>query len=77
MLIRQTMRPVIAGVGLGMAGAYWAAQFLQAFLVDVPARDPWIYGLVAAVIFTVTVAAVWIPVRRAALTDPAAVLRAQ
>ena len=43
----------------------------------VDARDPGTYALVAAVLLATTVAAVWLPARRASRTDPSVVLRAQ
>jgi hypothetical protein len=77
MLIRQTLRPVVAGIVIGMVMALWAAQFLQVFLVHVDVRDLSTYACVTAVFLAVSVLAAWLPARRAARTDPAVVLRAQ
>ncbi len=76
MVMREAVRPVLAGAGIGLIGAYWAGPFLQAFLARTDARDPWTLGIVAAVMVVASAAAAWIPARRAARTDPAAVLRA-
>jgi putative ABC transport system permease protein len=77
MLLRQTLRPVVVGVVVGIVVTYWAAQFLQALLVHVDARDLSTYAFVTAVLLAVGVLAAWLPARRAVRTDPAVVLRAQ
>jgi predicted permease len=75
-VIGTAVRPVLIGAAGGLTTALWAAQFLQSFLVDVDARDPWTYALVALVLVATAVVAAWLPARRAAKTDPAQVLRA-
>ncbi len=77
LLVRDTLRPAIAGVLFGLLVAYWGAQFLQSFLYGVDARDPWTFVGVAILLLVVAVAAVWMPARRASRTDPAVVLRTQ
>jgi predicted lysophospholipase L1 biosynthesis ABC-type transport system permease subunit len=69
--------PVVLGVVVGIVVTYWAAQFLQALLVHVDARDLSTYAFVTAVLLVVGVLAAWLPARRAVRTDPAVVLRAQ
>ena len=76
-VIVDTCQPVLLGVAAGLMVSYWSAQYLQAFLRRVDARDPWTYALVALTLIATAVASAWLPARRAASTDPAAVLRAQ
>jgi ABC-type antimicrobial peptide transport system permease subunit len=76
-VVIEALRPVAVGVGVGLLAAWWAGQFLQSFLHDVDARDPWTLCLVAAALLVTAAAAAWLPARRAARTDPAVVLRAQ
>jgi putative ABC transport system permease protein len=76
LFLKGAVRPVIAGVLLGIAMAWWLARFLQAFVFEVDARDPWTLLLVAVVLLMTAVLAAWLPARRAARTDPATVLRA-
>lgn len=76
-VLRESLKPVLAGVAAGAIVSLWAAQFLQAFLHEVDARDPGTYLIVAAALVGTAVVAAWIPARRAARTDPAVVLRAQ
>jgi predicted permease len=75
-VVGTAVRPVIAGAAAGLVVAWWAAQYLQSFLFEVDARDPWTYALVALVLVATAVVAAWLPARRAARTDPASVLRA-
>jgi ABC-type lipoprotein release transport system permease subunit len=75
-ILRTVVRPVIAGTAVGLAVAWWLGQFLQAFLVEVDARDPWTAVLVAGVLLVTALVAGVFPARRAARTDPAIVLRA-
>src|SRR5262249_40193238 len=77
LLIRQTMRPVSVGVAVGIVVTYWAAQFLQSFLVVVDARDPWTYLVVAVVLVRAALAGGSFPARRAGRLDPVVALRAE
>ena len=77
MLTRQMLAPVVVGLAAGSLVTWWVAQFLQAFLTGVSARDPWTYAAVACALLVVSVAATLIPARRAARTDPVVALRAQ
>jgi ABC-type antimicrobial peptide transport system permease subunit len=74
-VIRDALRPVVIGSVIGLGVSWWAAQFLQAFLVGVDARDPGTLALVALVLTSTAFVAAWLPARRAARTDPATVLR--
>ena len=77
LIVRQTLAPVLVGIVAGLCGAYWAASFVQAFLHQVDARDPTTLVVVVIVLLASTALAAWLPARRVARLDPAAVLRAQ
>ena len=66
---------IVAGLALGLAASLWAAQFLKALLFDVEAHDPATFTAAASVLVAVGLLAAWIPARRAARLNPAAVLR--
>ena len=68
---------VLIGVGIavGLAGSLWAVRFVEALLFQLEARDPVTFAGAAAVLVAVGVLAAWVPARRAARLDPAAVLR--
>jgi predicted permease len=75
-VIGAILRPVLFGSAVGLLAASWAAQFLQAYLLEVDARDPWTMAIVACTLLATAIVAAWLPARRAARTDPASVLRA-
>jgi predicted permease len=63
------------GVASGLALSVWASEFVQTMLFQLDAQDPATLSAAAAVLIAVAVIAAWIPARRAAALDPAAVLR--
>jgi hypothetical protein len=75
-VIGHAIRPALIGVAAGLLVAYWAAKFLQSFLHQVDARDPWTLALVAAVLILTASIAAWLPARRASRLNPADILRA-
>jgi putative ABC transport system permease protein len=77
MVVAQGMRPVVAGVIVGTAGALAAARAIAGLLFDTRAVEPLVYGGVAAFLLVVALAAAWFPARRAARVDPMAVLRSE
>jgi predicted permease len=77
LIVRQALVPVVVGIVLGIAGTYWAATFIQAFLHNVDGRDPAMLVLVAAVLLVSTGIAAWLPAYRAVRLNPAAILRTQ
>ncbi|MBI4473740.1 MAG: ABC transporter permease [Acidobacteria bacterium] len=77
LVIMETCLPVFVGTVGGLVLAAWAARYIQAFLHNVDARDPWTYVLVAAVLIVTSIGAAWLPAHRASRTDPAEALRAK
>jgi putative ABC transport system permease protein len=67
----------MVGVGLtaGLVGVALIGRLLRALLVGVDVLDPLVWGLVVATTLLVAGAALCAPARRAALVDPAAILR--
>ncbi|MFI5231580.1 MAG: ADOP family duplicated permease [Gemmatimonadales bacterium] len=63
------------GVGIGAAIALASARWMAPLLFKESPRDPVIFGVVAAVLLSVTVVASLIPARRAARVDPNRALR--
>lgn len=64
-----------AGIGLGLAGAYFLRRGLESMLFEVQGFDPLTYAIVAAVLGAVAVLACAVPARRAAAVDPMEALR--
>jgi predicted permease len=75
MVVRQGMFLAIAGVALGLGGAFLLARFIAAFLFGVGKWDPVVFAAVPAVLTLVALAAVWLPARRASQVDPIVALR--
>ena len=66
---------VIAGVAVGLPLAYVLARLSESLLFGVKAGNPAVYGLGLGLIALVTLAACWIPARRATKVDPLVALR--
>jgi putative ABC transport system permease protein len=60
-------------VGVGAAGAWTLARFLQATLYGVEPHDPFTPVLVATLLLGVSRLATFVPARRAARVDPVAI----
>ena len=66
---------VAIGLAAGIALAAGAAQAMTALLYGVQASDPSTYFFVAVLLSIVSLAACWLPARRATRIDPIAALR--
>jgi ABC-type antimicrobial peptide transport system permease subunit len=66
---------VALGIGFGTAASVWASRFVASFLYGFEPSDPATFVVAALVLSLVAAAAGWLPARRAARIDPAAVLR--
>jgi len=75
MVLAQGTRVTSLGVALGLAGALASARVLRNLLFEVSPLDPWTYGVVAAVLALVSVAATLLPALRATRVDPMASIR--
>jgi putative ABC transport system permease protein len=76
-VIREGLILALAGVGLGLIGAFAATRALSAFLFGVGASDPLTFAGVAVLLLAVATAASYIPSRRALRVDPMIALRAE
>ena len=75
--VREGMLQVLAGIALGLLGAFWLTGFMSTLLFEVPARDPLTLGGAALVLAGVSALACYFPARRATRVDPLVVLRAE
>jgi len=66
---------VLAGIGVGFAGALASGRLLEGLLFGVEPGDPGTLLVVPLVLAAVAILASWLPARRAMRTDPAVVLR--
>jgi putative ABC transport system permease protein len=77
MILEQGLRPVAAGLLLGLIAAAASAQVLASLLFGITARDPATFGAVSAVLGASALAACFLPAWRASRIDPAVTLRAE
>jgi putative ABC transport system permease protein len=77
MILAQSLKLTLIGVGLGLAGAFVLARFLASLLFGIGTYDPLTYLGVAFLIVGVALAASYIPARRAMRVDPIVALRGE
>ncbi len=75
--LEEGMRLAVAGVALGLAGAFAVSRLLSSQLPGVSSTDPVTFAGVAAVVAAIALAATWLPARRASRIDPMTSLRAE
>lgn len=75
MVLWQGIRPVVAGLAVGIGGALAAGRIVSSLLFQVSARDPVTIGGVSVVLLAVSVVAALVPARRATRVDPTKALR--
>ena len=75
MILGQTLKLTLIGVGLGLAGAFVLARFLASLLFGIGTYDPVTFFGVALLQIGVALAASYIPARRAMRVDPIVALR--
>jgi predicted permease len=77
MIVRQSLRPVLAGCLIGAGGAAIVSMLLRARLYGMSPVDPVAFAGAALVLLCAMLAACVGPARRAAQVDPVQVLRAE
>jgi putative ABC transport system permease protein len=77
MLVRESMRPVMAGIGIGLLGAVAVSRVLAAMLFQVSSTDVTTYAIACGVLAVAALLASVIPARRALGVDPISAVRGQ
>jgi putative ABC transport system permease protein len=77
LIVRRGMRLALIGIAIGLAGAYGLGRVMHSTLYGVQSADVVSLLAVAVLLFTVALAACWLPARRSARTDPMQALRGE
>jgi putative ABC transport system permease protein len=77
LIVSQGMRPVIAGLVVGLVAAAMLSRLMTTLLFDVTPTDPLTYAAVAGVIVAAGVVACLVPATRALRVDVINALRAE
>jgi putative ABC transport system permease protein len=77
LVLRQGMTVSAVGVALGATIALGVGRWVEPLLFNESARDPVVYGFVAAALLGVAAVASFFPARRASRVDPIQALRAE
>jgi len=75
LVVREGMRPVVAGIAVGAAAAGILARAMSGLLFDVEPLDPETFLAVAAIMILAALLACFVPARSAAAVDAARTLR--
>ncbi len=76
-VLRQTIAVSIAGVGMGIVASLVATRTLVTFLFDLSPRDPLTLVGVCVTLLLTSIAAGFLPARRAATIDPVRAIRTE
>jgi len=75
LIVRGGLRLAVAGIGIGLLGAFALTRYLSRLLYSVKATDPFTFVGVSLILLFVALLACWLPARRAAQIDPMEALR--
>ncbi|MGD8602843.1 MAG: FtsX-like permease family protein [Gemmatimonadota bacterium] len=75
LVLREGLRVVAVGIGLGVVAALLLSRVLTSFLYGVEPTDATTLLTVASLFAVVALVACWLPARRALRVDPASALR--
>jgi predicted permease len=75
MLLRQSLRPILVGLALGVLGGFGLSRALNAIFFRMTSADPLVFGAIAALMLAVALGAAWVPARRVTRLDPQRALR--
>ena len=75
LVVAHGLRLALAGLAIGLIGAFAATRWMSSMLYEVGPTDPATLALVGSACLAVVVAACLVPARRSARIDPFVALR--
>jgi putative ABC transport system permease protein len=77
MIVGQGLTLAVAGIAVGLCGAYALSRLLAGLLYEIDPRDPAVFVAIPVLVLTVAILAAWLPASRALAVDPASALRVE
>ena len=77
LILREGLHMMLAGTALGLLLALGLGQLCSGMLYEVSPMDPLAFALSTGTLLATTLAACWLPARRATLINPLVALRAE
>jgi putative ABC transport system permease protein len=74
-LLAQSLRPIGAGVALGVLGGFGLSRVLNSMFWHLASADPIVLGGISLLMLAVALVAAWVPVHRVTRIDPQVALR--
>ena len=74
-ILREGMVLAMAGIVLGLIGAFGLTRFLESLLYGIPTTDTLVYATISVLLGAVAFLACRVPARRATRVDPMVALR--
>ncbi len=75
LVVGQSLRLSLTGIAVGLIAALALTRWMSSLLFGVSATDPWTFALIPLVLALVSLAAGYLPARRALKVDPMVALR--
>ena len=75
LVLRQSLRMIFAGVGVGLVSAYAAARLLERLVAGVRYNEPATFVVMISILVAAALLASFLPARRASRIDPTTALR--
>jgi ABC-type antimicrobial peptide transport system permease subunit len=76
-MLREAMRPVLAGITVGTLAALGLTRLISAYLYETSPTDPAMFALAVLILTLTALIAAWVPLTRATAIEPVAALRHQ
>jgi predicted permease len=77
LILGRGLRLSAGGLAIGLGATFALTRLLSSLLFEISPHDPWILTGVSLMMLAVTIAACYLPARRATQVDPIATLRAE